>query len=169
VNAGDAMKTPLLIDQALLDGVSLEAKTSTRRRKNRNFHESEADAAHRLLNAIEPGSYIMPHRHLDPSKDETMLVLRGRLGVLFFDADGQVTQTAVLAPDATACGVNIPHGVYHTVFACAPGTVFFEAKAGPYVPLGAAERAPWAPAEGAPEAEAYARSLHEMLGVVGGR
>jgi cupin fold WbuC family metalloprotein len=97
-----------------------------------------------------------------------MIVLRGRLGVLFFDEGGQLTQTAVLAPDATACGVTIPHGVYHTVLACAPGTVFFEAKAGPYVPLSAAERAPWAPAEGEPEAESYARALRELLSSVGG-
>lgn len=162
------MKTPLFIDQALLDTVSLEAKLSPRRRKNRNFHDSDADLAHRLLNAIEPGSYVVPHRHLDPSKDETMIVLRGKLGVLFFDDAGQLTQSAVLAADGTRYGVTIPHGVYHTVFACQPGTVFFEAKAGPYLPLGAAERAPWAPDEGAPAADAYARSLRELLGSFGG-
>lgn len=162
------MKTPLLIDQALLDTLSLEAKVSPRRRKNRNFHENDADIAHRLLNAIEPDSYIMPHRHLDPSKDETMIVLRGKLGIVFFDEAGQLTQTAVLATDGTACGVTIPHGVYHTVLACQPGTVFFEAKAGPYVPLSEAERAPWAPGENEPETEAYAQSLRELFGMVGG-
>lgn len=162
------MKTPLVIDWALLDSVSLEARSSARQRKNRNFHGRDTDVAHRLLNAIEPDSYIMPHRHLDPSKDETMIVLRGQLGVVFFDADGVVTQSAVLAPDA-ACGVNIPHGVYHTVFACVPGTVFFEAKAGPYVPLSDAERAPWAPGEGDPAAAAYARSLWESLGAPNAR
>lgn len=156
------MKTPLLIDPALLDAVSQEARLSPRRRKNRNFHARDADAAHRLLNAIEPGSYIMPHRHLDPAKDETMIVVRGRLGVVFFDDAGQRTQSALLAPGAT-CGVTIPHGVYHTVLACAPGTVFFEAKAGPYLPLGADERAPWAPAEGDADAAAYARALGELF------
>lgn len=163
------MKTPLLIDQALLDTLSLEAKVSPRRRKNRNFHENDTDLAHRLLNAIEPDSYIMPHRHLDPGKDETMIVVRGRLGVVFFDEAGQLTQTAVLAPDGTACGVTIPHGVYHTVLACQPGTVFFEAKTGPYVPLSEAERAPWAPGENTPETAAYAQSLRELFGMVGNR
>lgn len=160
--------SPLFIDQALLDTVSLEAKVSPRRRKNRNFHERDDDLAHRLLNAIEPGSYVAPHRHLDPNKDETMIVVRGQLGIVFFDETGQLTQTAVLAPGGTACGVNIPHGVYHTVLACQPGTVFFEAKAGPYVPLSDAERAPWAPAENAPEAAAYAQSLGELFERVSG-
>lgn len=157
------MKSPLLIDRALLDAVSQEAVAGTRRRKNRNFHGSDADAAHRLLNAIEPDSYIIPHRHLDPAKGETMIVLRGRLGAIFFDAAGQVAQTAVLAPASGVCGVDIPHGVYHTVLALQPGTVFFEAKAGPYLPLEDDERAPWAPGEGAPEAAVYARTLRELF------
>lgn len=157
------MKSPLLIDQALLDSVSGEASRSPRQRKNRNFHADDAAPAHRLLNAIEPGSYLMPHRHLDANKDETMIVLRGRLGVVFFDELGQVQQTTVLAPMGPICGVDIPHGVYHTVLALDPGTVMVEAKGGPYLPLTEAERAPWAPAEGAPQAAAYALSLRERF------
>jgi cupin fold WbuC family metalloprotein len=163
----NSLLTPLLIDHALLDTVSLEAKLSPRRRKNRNFHASDNELSHRLLNAIEPGSYIVPHRHLDPTKDETMIVLRGKLGVVFFDDAGELTQTAVLAADGTNCGVTIPHGVYHTVLACLPGTVFFEAKAGPYLPLTEAERAPWAPGENVDEAAAYAQSLSELFAIVG--
>jgi cupin fold WbuC family metalloprotein len=163
------MKAPLIIDRALLDTVSQDARLSPRRRKNRNFHEDDAAIAHRLLNGIEPASYIVPHRHLDPNKDETMIALRGELGVVFFDAAGQPVQTAVLTPDGAACGVTIPHGVYHTVLACQSGTVFFEAKAGPYVPLSEAERAPWAPDENTPEAAAYAQSLSELFTADSGR
>ena len=156
-------KIPLLIDQALLDAVSLAASASPRRRRNRNFHASDAAPAHRLLNAIEPGSYLPPHRHLDPNKDETMVVVRGRLGVVFFDDQGQVWQTAVLAAAGTVCGVNIPYGLYHTVLALDPGTVMLEAKAGPYLPLLENERATWAPGEGEPAAAAYAQSLRERF------
>lgn len=149
----------LIVDRALLDAVSAEAQASPRRRKNRNFHAADGDAAHRLLNAIEPGSYIAPHRHLDPAKDETMIVVRGRLGAVFFDAAGKVLQTAVLTAGGEACGVNIPHGVYHTILGLEAGTVFFEAKAGPYLALTEAERAAWAPAEGEAAAGEYLRSL----------
>ncbi|HNH35631.1 MAG TPA: WbuC family cupin fold metalloprotein, partial [Rhodocyclaceae bacterium] len=51
-----------LIDAALLDAVSNEAKASPRQRKNRNFHPTDNHPGHRLLNAIEPGSYVAPHR-----------------------------------------------------------------------------------------------------------
>lgn len=144
-----------LISQTVLDSVTAEAKQSPRQRKNRNFHRHDADPCHRLLNAIEPGSYIPPHRHLDPNKDEAMIVLRGAMGVVFFDTAGQVTGTAVLTPGGEAVGVNIPHGAYHTVLGLESGTVFFEAKSGPFLPLTEEERVSWAPAEGSDEAAAY--------------
>lgn len=148
-----------LIDRNLLDAVSGEAKAAPRGRKNRNFHPADDYPAHRLLNAVELGSYIAPHRHLHPSKDESMLVLRGVLGVVSFDAVGRVTGHTRLSPAGEVLGVDIPHGTYHTVLALAPGTVFFEAKAGPYLPLEAEEKAPWAPAEGEPGAGDYYAGL----------
>lgn len=155
-----------LIDVVLLDEVSAEAKASPRGRKNRNFHSSDEQPGHRLLNAIEPGSYIAPHRHLDPNKDETMVVLRGALGLVVFDDAGRVTLAQKVGAGDTAhgaVGVDIPHGTWHTVFALAPDTVFLEAKSGPYLPLTAEERAPWAPAEGAPEAPDYLAGLSRLL------
>lgn len=151
------------IDTALLDHVSGLAATTPRGRKNLNFHRAETDASHRLLNAIEPGSYIQPHRHLDPAKDETLVVVRGRLGAVVFDEAGSVVDTAVLAAGGERCGINLLHGTYHTVLALEPGTVFFESKAGPYRPLEMAEQAPWAPLEGARDAQAYLAALRELF------
>lgn len=158
------MSTVRLIDDALLTQISAEAASSPRGRKNFNFHGDNADPAHRLLNAIEPGSYVVPHRHLDAAKDETILALRGELGLVIFDDDGVVVQATRLSATGTACGVDIPHGVYHTVFACAPGTVMFESKGGPFMPLSPEERAPWAPAEGSEGAAEYLRALVARVG-----
>jgi cupin fold WbuC family metalloprotein len=59
-----------------------------RLRAHHNLHDSPEAPAHRMLVAMEPGSYVRPHRHLDPNKAETIIVLRGRLGVLVFDDEG---------------------------------------------------------------------------------
>lgn len=158
------MTLPRIIDTALLDRVSEQAQHSARKRRNFNFHASDADAAHRLLNGIEPGSYIPPHRHLDPAKDESIFILRGRLGAVFFDENGNVTETATLEPGGVQVGINIPHGTYHTVLALAPDTVFFEAKAGPYLPVTPEERAPWAPAEAESGAADYLSALRARFG-----
>lgn len=148
-----------LIDTALLDAVAGEAAAAPRRRRNRNFHPDNEFPAHRLLNAVEPDSYIPPHRHLDPAKDETMVVLRGSLGLVEFDEQGTILRQVRLDAGGPTLGCDILHGTYHSVLALVPGTIFFEAKAGPFVPLSEAEKAPWAPAEGDPAAPAYLRSL----------
>jgi cupin fold WbuC family metalloprotein len=157
------MQSPQLIDQQLLREVSALAQASSRRRKNFNFHVSDAAIANRLLNAVEPGSYVHPHRHLDPTKDETFVVVRGSFGLVFFDEAGNVTQTAILRAGGDVFGANIPHGIFHSLVSLEPGSVFFEAKAGPYVPIGDGERAPWAPKEGEPAAAGYLETLERLF------
>lgn len=157
------MINPQVVNLELLDRVSAEAQASPRRRKNYNFHASESEASHRLLNAMEPDSYVRPHCHSDESKDETILVLRGRFGVVFFDTAGRVTGTTVLAPASHAVAVNIPHGVFHGIVALEPSSVFFEAKAGPYQPLKAEEKAAWAPPEGDPAVPDYLAFLTRLF------
>ena len=152
-----------LIDQLLLDQTSEAAAASPRRRKNYNFHTPEAEGANRLLNAVEPGSYIQPHRHFDPNKDETFVVVRGRFGLVLFDAAGGVARTATLVAGSAVVGANVPHGTYHTLVSLQPGSVFFEAKAGPFVPISDAERAPWAPREGGPGASEYLTELERLF------
>jgi len=152
-----------VIDRPLLQQLSSKAAAGERLRTNHNFHTPQAEEANRLLNAVEPGSYIQPHRHNQASKDESILVVSGRFGFVFFDETGTVIDTVSASPDGEVIGVNIPHGAFHSVIALQPGSVFFEAKAGPYEPLTEEERAPWAPREGQPEAEAYRKTLEALF------
>ncbi|MBK7014641.1 MAG: WbuC family cupin fold metalloprotein [Sulfuritalea sp.] len=152
-----------LIDDALLDAVCAEAAASPRRRKNRNFHPRDDHPGHRLLNALMADTYIPPHRHLDPNKDETYVVLRGRLGLVEFDDAGAVMRTLKVGAGGAAIGVDVAHGTWHTAVALEDETVFLEAKAGPYLPLTAEEKAPWAPAENSPEAAAYLAKMKVLF------
>jgi cupin fold WbuC family metalloprotein len=152
-----------IMDRPLLDRVSAQAKESLRRRRNYNFHASDSEASHRLLNAIEPDSYIPPHCHNDPSKDETIVVLRGKLGMVFFDGKGKVIAKTVIEPQGENIGVNILHGVFHTLVALAPDSIFFESKAGPYKPLTPEERVGWAPSEDDAQAASYLESLKQLF------
>jgi cupin fold WbuC family metalloprotein len=153
-----------IVDAAFLEAMSEAARGLPRLRKNFNFHANEADGCNRLLNAVEPGSYVRPHRHLDPGKDETFVVVRGRFGFAAFDEAGKVTRAAVVAAGTGCCVVDVPHGTYHTLVALAPGSVFFEAKGGPFVPLAQDELAPWAPAEKSEAAAAYRVGLERLFG-----
>lgn len=77
-----------IIDTTLLDKVSAEAKVSPRLRMNYNFHQSLEDKCHRFLNAVEPGTEVEIHRH--PTKDESFVLLRGRVRVNTYNDDGTV-------------------------------------------------------------------------------
>lgn len=143
----------------LLDPLSAAARQNPRLRQHHNLHDSLEAPAQRLFNAIEPGSYVMPHRHLAPGKNETLLMLRGRLGVLIFDDTGQVSDTRILSAASDAFGYQLELGVWHSVVALESGTVFFEVKDGPYLPISNDERAPWAPAEGSPDLADYLKQM----------
>ncbi|RIX47641.1 MAG: cupin fold metalloprotein, WbuC family [Rhodocyclales bacterium GT-UBC] len=152
-----------LIDQAMCLALSESARQLPRRRTNRNFHSDNAAPAHRLLVAIEPDSYVVPHCHADAGKAESLLCLRGRLGVVLFSPAGEVERCISLAAGGEVMGIDIPPGVYHSVVALCSDTVFFEAKAGPYVPLAEHEKPAWAPSEGAPEADAFRERLSRLF------
>ena len=121
-----------IIDQSLLNKVSSEAKESPRLRMNYNFHQSLDDKCHRFLNAVEPGTVVEIHRH--PTKDETFVLLRGRVVVYTYNDDGSVLESVELNPNEGRYGVNIPKGVWHKVESMESGSVFFECKEGPFVP-----------------------------------
>jgi cupin fold WbuC family metalloprotein len=152
-----------IVTPELLQQLTESARTSPRLRKNHNLHPSDESRCHRLLNAIEPGSYIRPHRHLDPEKDEAFILMSGRLGVIQFSDAGEVTETVTLSHQDGLLAADIPYGVFHTAVSLEPGTVFYEAKAGPYLPLNEAEFAAWAPPEGDGRAAQYLEQLKKML------
>lgn len=148
-----------ILDNQLLAEISAQARGNPRLRQNYNLHASLDDPCQRLLNAMEPGSYIRPHRHLTPPKQEGFVGVRGRLAAFIFDRQGNVIDVVLFGPREAACGVDLPEGVWHTVVSLESGSVFYETKTGPYVPISADDMAPWAPAEGSAEAEKYLESL----------
>jgi cupin fold WbuC family metalloprotein len=152
-----------LISKQTLTALSNEAKSSPRLRKNLNFHQSNDAQCHRLLNALEPGTYVQPHCHLSTEKEETLLVVSGRIGVLIFNEAGDVLETYVLSPVENNFGVTIPVGVFHSMVALESNSVFFEAKAGPYTAITQAEKATWAPSEGDDDVERYLGKMLSMF------
>lgn len=118
----------MVIDKALLDEVSLKAKESPRLRMNYNFHQSLDEKCHRFLNAVEPGTEVPIHRH--PTKDETFVLLRGKVRVTTHNDDGSIIEDIVLCPEEGMYGVNIPKGVWHTLEAMDANSVIFECLCG---------------------------------------
>ena len=146
-----------LLDLALIASLIERARRSPRLRTNHNFHTSTDDNPHRFLNVMLRGTYIAPHRHRDPPKSETFIVLEGQLAFFIFDDAGQVTSTHILGRNAI--GIDIQPGVWHSLAVLTPHAVCFEVKPGPYSVANDKEFASWAPREGDPNAGAYLEKL----------
>ena len=123
-----------VIDEALLNEVTQQARMSPRLRMNYNFHDSLEAKAQRLLNALEPGTILPIHRH--PHTAETYLLLRGKIRVIYYNDRREETDCVVLNPDSGSYGVHIPKNQWHTLEVIESGSVIFEVKEGPYIPLG---------------------------------
>ena len=121
-----------IIDDKLIVGVIAQAKESPRLRMNYNFHQSLDDKCHRLLNALEVGTVVPIHRH--PTKDESFVLLKGKIRVNLFNDAGNVTESVILNPSDGVYGVDIPQNVWHNVECLESGSVIFEVKEGPFVP-----------------------------------
>lgn len=122
-----------LINSELLNSVSAKAKESTRLRMNYNFHENNESKSQRLLNALEMGTELPIHRHRHTA--ETYVLLRGKLKVLFYNDNCELTETALLDPLKGNYGIDIPAGQFHTIEILENDSVIFEVKDGPYTPL----------------------------------
>ena len=122
----------MIITQLILDNLTAQAKASPRLRMNLDLRNSPEDQSQRMLNALEPGTPLPIHRHMKSS--ETVVILRGHLREIFYDEEGNVTDTIDLRPNGPIVAVNIPLGQWHSVEVLESGTVILECKDGPYEP-----------------------------------
>ena len=141
------------INDNLLAALHLQAVASERKRMNYDLRTTAEDNSQRMLNALEVGTKVPIHRHLETT--ETTVCLQGRIDVVFYDlcpnedcggpfmgdcgtviADGMETNVferyrVRLCPHEGKYGVQIPLGAWHSVEVYEPSTIF-EAKDGAY-------------------------------------
>lgn len=122
----------MILDDALLDKITKEAEESPRLRMNYNLHKSLDAKAQRLFNVLLPGTVLPVHRHTQT--DETYILLRGKLFVVFYDSLGGQTERYLLDPQIGNYGAHVPAGQWHTIEVIEPAAIF-EVKDGPYTPL----------------------------------
>ena len=65
-----------------------------------------------------------PSVHKHPTKDETFVILRGKVRVTTHRDDGSIIEDMVLCTEEGRYGVNIPKGVWHTIEALEPSVIY---------------------------------------------
>jgi cupin fold WbuC family metalloprotein len=154
-----------LADAALVAQKARDAAANARKREIHCFHVDDAASLHRMINALQPGTYVRPHRHLTPAKDEAFVLLTGQMGFICFQDDGSFDREdcAVLDRERGVYAVDAPAGGWHAILALAPDTTLFEIKPGPYSPVSDKDFAPFAPADADPAAQAYLQAVEDRF------
>jgi cupin fold WbuC family metalloprotein len=151
------------INGEFIENVSLKAKAAPRRRINHNFHPFPEDTLQRMLNAMEPDTYIQPHKHENPDKTEVFFCLRGKMLVVEYHDDGSVADFIILDSNSGNFGCEIAPRIYHNIICLESGSVAYEVKDGPYNPLDDKHFAPWAPSENDKDAIEFNEKLLKQL------
>lgn len=155
-----------IVDTALLEKLSEEAKHTDRLRKNYNLHQEESDPLQRMLNALEPNTYIRPHKHENPDKRELFIPVIGSFSLVTFDDWGEIQSVVTLSNHSSQRIAEIEPGIWHTIICNEPSTVYFEIKDGPYNVDNDKNFAPWAPAEFSEETISYLTQLRLRISMI---
>jgi cupin fold WbuC family metalloprotein len=145
------------ITAELIEKVTGEAKLSPRLRMNYNFHPELSDPVQRMLNALEPGTYIRPHKHA--TREECFVILRGTALALTFYNDGIIMNTVLLNREKGVLGIEFEEDTYHMLISLETGTVVYEIKEGPFIPHSVEGMADWAPEEGSNDSGEFLKKV----------
>ncbi|WP_316677823.1 WbuC family cupin fold metalloprotein [uncultured Tolumonas sp.] len=145
----------IVIGSQILTELTFEAKESQRKRTNLNIHESHDDIVHKLFIAMEPDTYVKPHRHKNTW--EYIMIVSGSCDFIVFNSKGVITDTVLLGDTTKA--VEIESNTWHTVVCHEPNTILFEVKMGPYKPLSNDDMASWSPPQYDARVPAYVNWL----------
>jgi cupin fold WbuC family metalloprotein len=151
------------ISERLLNALTESATRSERKRMNHNFHQPETDIVQRMLNAVEPDSYVRPHKHETPDKHEVFIILKGSILAVSFHDNGSIINHSILSRSSGVYGVEIPPGTWHTIIALEPNSVLYELKEGPYDPQTDKKFPSWAPDEKDENALAFNTNILKKL------
>jgi cupin fold WbuC family metalloprotein len=153
------------IDTLLTGPLIEQARASARKRKNFNFHPSAADPMHRMLHAMEPETYVQPHKHENPDKREAFIILKGKVAAVEYTNEGKIRDFIILHSATGNFGVEFAPGTWHSLIVLESGSVVYEVKDGPWDPSDDKFFASWAPKEGDGGCEAFNQRVLKDIGM----
>ena len=137
----------LKVNNELFEKLLSEAEISPRKRSHYNIHQDYSEPVQRLCIGLKKGTYIRPHCHVDIKSWEMIMVLKGEVTVLIFDASGCVIERIELSPNTGNMAVELQPNTWHMVFPAGLEAVIFEVKEGPFTPKKKCDFASWSPEE----------------------
>lgn len=125
----------MVFDKNFICRLLESASSSERLRQNYDLRNSSADTSQRMMNALQPGTQVPIHRHIDTA--ETVICVSGRLEEILYESTNidntefKEISRFMLCPSEGSYGMQIPAGIWHSINVIEP-SVIFEAKDGAY-------------------------------------
>jgi len=163
ISAGESMEIPLINAEEVLELKSM-AQQSARSRHAKILHAPGA-YENKVFNAMLSTSYMQPHQHPGVEKVEKIHLVKGKLCVIYFDNDGNITKRHMLAENGLTL-VEVPAYQYHTYIVLSEYALTYETMDGVYDPKSWKKLAKWAPKEGTEEATKYLACHRELCQTV---
>ncbi len=136
-----------LLDEETVKAGCESALESPRKRIIFPIQRTQDALVQRLINFMQPGTYIRPHKHPLAHATETMKVLQGAIHFFIFDDQGAVIRHFPVSSKDQFGVLDIEPNVWHSFIVTRPDTVLLEIKKGPYDAATDKEFAGWSPDE----------------------
>jgi cupin fold WbuC family metalloprotein len=122
------------IGESELNALRAAAKASAKRRARINAHPDGEDALHEMIIAIDPSSYIRPHKH--PGKSEAFHIIEGEVDIVVFTDDGEIDRIVPLGPPRSgrAFYYRMSSAFFHTLIIRSDVLIVHEITNGPFRP-----------------------------------
>lgn len=97
----------MIIDRKVLNELTKMAQESPRLRISKDLRNGQEDQSQRLLNVLEPGTFMPIHMHKNSS--ETCVCIRGHFVEFFYDEKGNLIETIDMVPGGVVLNIEKGH------------------------------------------------------------
>ncbi|WP_234573357.1 WbuC family cupin fold metalloprotein [Rhodohalobacter sp. 614A] len=135
------------------------SRESDRKRIILPIHRKQDAEVQRMINFLQPGTYIRPHKHPLAHASESLILINGSIRFFTFDENGTVLSKNEISSKPVPGVLDIEPRVWHSFIVLEDDTILFECKKGPYNAQTDKTFAEWSPEEGSVEAQNWIESL----------
>lgn len=152
-----------VLGEEVLEEGKRASMQSQRKRIILPIHRRQEARVQRMLNFLQPGTYIRPHKHPVEHAIESIYVHEGAIDFVIFDDAGATEHVEKLRAKSPRCLIDIEPGIWHTFLVRDEDTVLFETKKGPYDAQTDKAFAEWAPPEESDEVPDFMERLDASI------
>lgn len=151
------------LSEEMIEAGLKASRESERKRIILPIHRSQDAEVQRMINFLQPGTYIRPHKHPLPHATESLVLIRGSILFYMFDEEGAVLLKREIRAKPVPGVLDIEPGIWHSFLVLEEDTLLFECKKGPYHAGTDKTFADWAPEEGSMKAGEWMDAPEEYI------